>query len=198
MSTFADPSKAYLWLDGDAFRGKAGAELPEDVYAAKLEGFDAFGGIEAGFELTSEQSITKKKVFNYRQSAYKVARDPLDEGMKFRAVDNTKATVMTRMQGGKVTMKGKNGVIEKGIGEEFSLLVRLDDGADKTAFFCPRATLSAPATRAAMDGQNLDGWEFSVTFLEPCQEILPKVPEGLKEAVEKNRELEDEDSRLGV
>lgn len=182
MSTFADPNKAYLWLDGDAFRGKAGAELPADPFAEKLEDFDAFGGIEAGFELTSDQSVTKKKVFNYRTSAYKVARDPLDEGMKFRAVDNTKATVMTRMQGGKVTMKGKHGVLEKGIGEEFALLVRLDDGDDQTAFFCPRATLSAPATRAAMDGQNLDGWEFTVTFLEPCLEILPDVPEGMQEA----------------
>lgn len=181
VSQYADPNNAYIWLDGDAFRGEAGADMPADVWADTLPGFSPFGGIEAGIEVTSEQSVTKKRVWNYRQAAYKVARDPLDEGMKFRAVDNTEATVLTRAQGGKVTKDGDNYVLEKGIGEEFSLLVRLDDGTDKTGFYCKRATLSGPATRAAMDGQNLDGWEFTITFLEPVVELLPGLPEGMTE-----------------
>ncbi|MEJ6019876.1 hypothetical protein [Corynebacterium sp. H113] len=186
MSTYANPNNAYAWLDGDAFRGEAGATMPADIFAASLdaEGFDAYGGIEAGFELTSDQSVTKKKVFNYRQGAYKVMRDPLDEGFKFRAVDNTKATALTRAQGGKITKVGDRYQLEKGIGEEFSLIVRLDDGDDTTAFFSPRVTLSGPATRAQIDGQNIDGWEFTITALEPFVEILPALPVGMDEPVE--------------
>lgn len=181
MSQYANPENAYIWLDGDAFRGEAGADMPADVWAETLADFAAYGGIEAGIEVTSEQSVTKKRVWNYRTAAYKVAREPLDEGMKFRAVDNTEAVALTRAQGGKVTKVGDDYVLEKGIGEEFSLLVRLDDGTDKTAFFCSRATLSGPATRAALDGQNLDGWEFTITFLDPVVEILPGLPDGMAE-----------------
>ncbi|PFG27397.1 hypothetical protein [Corynebacterium renale] len=180
MSNYADPNKAYVWMDGDAFRGKAGAKLPTDPFAAKLADFDAFGGIEAGFEETADQSVDKKKVWNYRQSAYKVTRDPLESGIKFRAVDNSKATLLTRAQGGKITKLGENYGMERGLGEEFSLLVRLDDGEDKTAIFCERATLAGPPVRAALDGTNIDGWEFDVTFLAKPIEILPGLPEGIE------------------
>ena len=40
-------------------------------------------------------------------------------------------------------------------------------------------TLKAPATRAAIDGQNIDGWEFDVSFLSPMVEIIPALPEGV-------------------
>lgn len=180
MSKFANPEKAYAWIDGDAFRYPAGAKMPEDVYAETPQGGLPFGGVEAGFEITSEQSVTKKKVFNYRQAAYKVLRDALDQGMKFRAVDNSEATLLTRLQGGKVTKVGANHVVEIGNGEEFALLVRLNDGEDKTAFWCERVTLSGPATRAAIDGQSIDGWEFNITYLSPLQEVIPALPEGMK------------------
>lgn len=181
MSQYANPENAYIWLDGDAFRGAAGAEMPDDPFADTIADFAAYGGIEAGIESTTEQSVTKKHVWNYRKAAYKVARDPIDEGVKFRATDNSEATALTRAQGGKVIKKGDHYILEKGIGEEFSILLRLNDGTDKTAFFCSRATLSGPATRAAMDGQALDGWEFDVTFLEPPVEILPGLPDGMEE-----------------
>lgn len=181
MSKFANPDKAYVWLDGDAFRAPAGTQLPTDLYAADLpEEWLAFGGIEAGFEETSEQAVNKLNVFNYRQSAYKVGRDPLVSGMKFRAVDNSEATLKTRLQGGKVTKDGDNYIIEKGIGEEFALLVRLDDGDDKMAWYSPRVTLSGPATRAAIDGKSIDGFEFDITALEPFREVIPELPEGMK------------------
>lgn len=180
MSDFANPEKAYAWLDGDAFRFPAGSEMPEDVYADKFDDGLPYGGIEAGFELTTEQSVTKKKVFNYRKSAYKVLRDALDQGMKFRAVDNSEATLKTRLQGGTITKVGQNHVVEIGVGEEFALLVRLDDGEDKTAFWCERVTLSGPATRAAIDGQSIDGWEFNITYLSPLQEVIPALPGGMK------------------
>lgn len=183
MSDFANPEKAYAWIDGDAFRYQAGLPIPTDAYDAAPKDGMPFGGIEAGFELTSDQSVNKKMVFNYRQAAYKVLRQPLDEGMKFRAVDNSQATLLTRAQGGKITIKNGLPVLEKGDGEEFGLLVRLDDGNDKTAFYCSRCTLSAPATRAAIDGQTIDGWEFTITFLAPLQEILPGLPAEMTKTV---------------
>lgn len=180
MSTYADPNKAYVWLDGDAFRAPAGTELPADPFAAELDSaWKPFGGIEAGFELTSEQSVNKKTVWNYRKSAYKVTREPLTVGVKFRAVDNSEATMVTRAQGGKITKKGSLYIVEPGQGEEFALLIRLADGEAQTAFYYPLATLEGPATRAAIDGQNIDGWEFSVTALKGVQEIIPALPEGM-------------------
>lgn len=179
MSQYADSTKAYVWLDGDAFRGAAGAEMPTDPFADSLSGFDPYGGIEAGFELTTEQSVDRKTIFNKRDQTYRIIRSALQQGMKFRAVDNSKATLLTRAQGGKVTVKGAVNILQVGKGEEFSLLVRLDDGASKTAFFCERVTLAAPATRAAMDGQNIDGWEFDVAFLAPLLEVIPELPAGV-------------------
>lgn len=180
MSKFANPDKAYVWLDGDAFRAEAGTELPTDIYADDLKDWLPYGGVETGFEETSEQSVTKLNVFNYRNSAYKVGREPLVSGMKFRAVDNSEATLRTRAQGGTVTKVGDNYVIDKGIGEEFALLVRLDDGDDKMAWYSPRVTLSAPATRAQVDGKSIDGFEFDITALVPFREVIPALPDGMK------------------
>lgn len=178
--TTADPSKAYLWLTGDAYRAPADTKLPEgDLLAEKIKGWDAYGGIEAGFEQTSEQSVTEKQVFNYRKAPYKIARDPLKEGIKFRAVDNTKATLLTRAQGGKIIKQGEHYAIEKGVGEEFAIFIRVEDGTDAAFFYSPRVTLKAPATRAAIDGQNIDGWEFDVSFLAPMVEIIPALPDGV-------------------
>ena len=173
MSTYADPNKAFAWIDGDAFRAPAGTELPADPFTAELEGWDAFGGIEAGFTPSAEQTVNKKKVFNYRQAAYKVLRDPLDEGITFRAVDNSQATKLTRAQGGTITLKEGREHLVKGDGEDFALIVRLSDGDDSALFYWQKGTLSAPPTRAAIDGQSIDGWEFAYTGLVPVVEILP-------------------------
>ena len=179
MSKYANSQNAYVWLDGDAFRGEAGAEMPTDPFAETISNFDAFGGIEAGFEVTVEQSIDKKTIFNKRDVVYKIVRQAVQSGMKFRAVDNTKASLLTRAQGGKVTKKGELYTMTPGLGEEFSFLVTLNDGVDKMGFWCPRVTLAAPVTRAAIDGQNIDGWDFDISFLEPVVEILPKLPAGV-------------------
>lgn len=186
MSQNANPEKAHVWLDGDGYRGKAGMDRPSlaDVFATnrrEIEGMDAFGGIEAGFTPTAEQTVNQLRVWNYRRASYKVARDPLSEGMTFRAVDNSKATVLTRAQGGRVWVEDGHWMVEKGIGEEFAFLMVLDDGNEKTAFFSPRVTLSGPATRSGMDGQAIDGWEFPIVALEPFLEILPGQPYGMDE-----------------
>ncbi len=173
MSKHADPNKAYLWLDGDAYRGAAGMQKPADLTAADPANMLAFGGIEAGFNVTTEQTVNKKTVFNHRQSAYKVSRSPMDEGVTFRAVDDNEATRLTRAMGGQVTKVGERYELTKGDGEEFALLIQLNDGDDDMAIWCDRCTLSAPPTRAALDGENIDGWEFTVTFLSKPIEVLP-------------------------
>lgn len=174
MSKHADPNKAYIWLDGEAYRGAPDMEMPDDLSAPDPQGMLPYGGIEAGFNLTTEQSVTKKQVWNHRQSSYKVARGPLDEGATFRAVDDNEATRLTRAMGGKVTkLESGRYLLEKGDGEEFSLLLQLTDGEDDMAIWCPRVTLSTPPTRASLDGENIDGWEFTVTFLSKPVELLP-------------------------
>ena len=40
-------------------------------------------------------------------------------------------------------------------------------------------TLAAPAKRATLDDQNLDGWEFDNSFLEGYEEVLPELPAGI-------------------
>ncbi|MEJ6013289.1 hypothetical protein WG936_05490 [Corynebacterium sp. H127] len=178
MST-ANPELAYLWLTGDAFRGLAGMKMPEDPFAKTLDGMKHYGGIEAGFAQSATQKIDKKKVWNF-EAPYKVARDPLEEGMKFRAVDNTEATALTRAQGGTISKNAAGFyILEKGIGEEFSFLARFEDGDDQGAIWCERVTLGNPASRAQIDGQNIDGWEFDLVFLTKPKEILPALPDGM-------------------
>ncbi|WP_278721108.1 hypothetical protein [Corynebacterium matruchotii] len=179
MSDFADSKKAHVWLDGDAFRAPVGTAMPTDPFAATLTGWDAYGGIEAGIEVTAEQQVTKKKIWNKRNAIYKIIRDALESGMKYRAVDNSKAALLTRLQGGKITKKGDLYVAELGLGEEFAFFCRFDDGVSKMAFYCPRVTLASPAKRATLDDQNLDGWEFENSFLEGYEEILPELPAGI-------------------
>lgn len=174
MSDYADPNKANVWLDGDAFRFKKGTVLPEDVFAEDLgENFLPYGGIEAGFNMTSTQTTNKLKVWNYRSSSYKVTRDPLEEGVTFRAVDNSEATKLTRAMGGKITKIAGRDVLEKGDGEEFGLLIRLFDGDDSTAIWYPNGTVGAP-TRTNADGQGIDGWEFTYEATEKPKEFLPE------------------------
>lgn len=190
MSTNANPNAAHIWLDGDAYRGEAGMNLPADPFADKVEGMIPFGGIEAGFEPSDEQTVDMKEIFNYRIGAYKISRKPLKEGIKFRAVDQSEATTLTRMMGGKIKKVGDNYVLEKGNGEEFSLLVRLDDGDESMVLFSPRVTLKAPPTRTGLDGENIDGWEFDLAALDPFVEILPVLPAGMKAEGEETADTE--------
>lgn len=184
MSQHANPNQAHVWFTGDAFRGLAGMDRPsmEDIFGrGDIPNMDAFGGIEAGFAEAVEQTVNRHPVWNRRRGTYKVSRDPASETITFRAVDNNKATVLTRSQGGRVWVEDGHWLLEKGMGEEFSFLAVLDDGEASTAYWSDRVTLSGPATRAGLDGQGLDGWEFPVTALEPFQEILPAQPEGMEE-----------------
>jgi len=179
VSTYADPSKAYVWLDGDIFRAPAGTALPTDPFApAPVTGtapgvtWDAYGGVEAGFNVNPTQNVTTLPVWNRRRAPYKHIKSVLEERVTFRAVDYSKATVLTALQGGSITETTTgSGVFkwEPGDDEEFAALFRLSDDTGNAGFYCERVTLSTPPPRV-FGGETLDGFEFELLALS---EIVP-------------------------
>lgn len=179
MSTYADPNKAYVWQDGDAFRAPAGTAAPTDPFASTLVTgtlpgvtWDAFGGIEAGFEQNPSQDTKELPIWNYRQSSYKIARGPRSDRLKLKPVDYSKATVLTLLQGGEIITTGTapNEVHKWVIGdsEEFAILLRLEDEDDKQVLYCERATLFTPPPRS-LGGDKIDGFELELLALSPVQ-----------------------------
>lgn len=178
MSTYADPNKAYVWQDGDAFRAPAGTAAPTDPFASTLVTgsgpgvtWDAFGGIEAGFEQNPSQDTKELPIWNYRQSSYKIARGPRSDRLKLKPVDYSKATVLTLLQGGEIVEVGTDSGIFKwviGDSEEFAILLRLEDEDDKQVLYCERATLFTPPPRS-LGGDKIDGFELELLALSPVQ-----------------------------
>ncbi len=178
MSTYADPSKAFVWLDGDVFRAPAGTALPADPFAPTVVTgsapgvtWDAYGGIETGFEVNPSRDITNLNVWNRRGAPYKVIKGVLEENITFRASDYSKATVLTALQGGAITQVGATDVYkwEPGDDEDFALIFRLTDEDDAAGFYCDRVTLTTPPPRV-FGGETLDGFDFEVRALSP---IIP-------------------------
>ncbi|MCQ4148674.1 hypothetical protein [Rhodococcus qingshengii] len=176
MSTHADPNKAYVWQDGDAFRAPAGTGIPVDPFGVSVVTgtspgvtWDAFGGIEAGFEQNPSQDTKELPIWNYKKSAYKIARGPRSDRLKLKPVDYSKATVTTFLQGGEIieTATG-SGIFKYVIGdsEDFALLLRLEDEDDVQALYCERVTLFAPPPRS-LGGDKIDGFELELLALAP-------------------------------
>ncbi|GAC59343.1 hypothetical protein [Gordonia sihwensis] len=183
MSTTPDNSKAYVWQDGDAYRAPAGTALPEDPWAHPLVTgtspgvtWDAFGGIQAGFNLEPNQDIKKHTIFNKRDSTYALSRGPREDTTKFRAVDYSKAAVLTSLLGGEIVQVGTSEVYKwvGGNAEEFALIWTLADpsnaSTDRVGFYTEKATLSSPPPRT-FAGEDLDGWEFEILALSPLVPI---------------------------
>lgn len=180
MSTYANPDKATVYLDGDAFRAPAGTGLPTDVFAGSLVTgtapgvtWDAYGGVEKGLDIAPEQDVKKHYVFNKRDSAYAVTTGPRSDTFKFRAVDRSKATFLTFLAGGTVTEVGSGSGVyeyERGEGEEFAFVWRATDVTAKTGFYCPRVRLATPPPRS-FTGEQLDGWEFELLALAKVREF---------------------------
>lgn len=170
MSTYADSAKAALWLDGDAFRGAANASTPVDPFATSLTGFDAFGGISAGFVITPSQTITDLDIWNNESGApYRTSKKPPTFEIKFRPVDVSKATALTLLQGGSIAeTSGGSGIWKwtTGSGEEFSLMLRVIDGTKKKAYYIPRCELGAPPEES-MNDDALEGWDIVIKPLAP-------------------------------
>lgn len=187
MSQYADPSASFLWLDCDAFRGEAGMARPDLTGLEKedftVEGMDAFGGMETGFNVTSEGAATPKQVMNHRSSPYKVGRAPRVDTIAFKNPDVSKAYIDTITEGGRI-LEFPDGTtqIERGIAEEFSLLLVMRDGTDAGAYWTDRATLSTPPTEGAVDGDTLAGSDFSIIALTPLRKIYGKRPASLTDA----------------
>lgn len=184
MSTHASPETAFLWMDCDAFRALAGTPRP-DLTGMELEdfapdGFDAFGGMETGFAISSEGAATPKQVMNHRTSPYKVARAPRVDTVTFRGVDTSKAYLDTITQGGEI-LEYPDGTIEvkPGIAEEFALLLVVRDGTEAGAYWSDRVTLSTPPAEGAVDGDTLAGSEFSIIPLSPLRKIYGSRPAAL-------------------
>ncbi|MDF3308712.1 hypothetical protein P3H15_27215 [Rhodococcus sp. T2V] len=194
MSNFANPQDAYAWLDGDAFRGTAGAGIPTNVFtltgttlpltpavtgppAIPAVTWPAFGGVEAGIQKTPSQNVTKLHAANYRKAPYKVIREPLDDTFKFRALDYSKASVLTALQGGSIEEVGTGtGIYEWVIeeAEEFAFLWVSKQASDGVAFYCERVTLGAPVPSTVADGKSIDGFDFEIINLAPVRRLRTK------------------------
>ena len=170
MSTFIDPSKSRLWLDGDAFRAASGTALPSDIFAASLPGWSAFGGIKAGFNITTDRQVTDIDVWNNRTgSPYRRRKDSPAVTIAFRAVDYSPATVLTLLRGGSVTAAAGGFEMVEGEDETFGLIIRVVDGTDKKAYFVAKGELlTIPTESPGSADDDVDGFDFEIGPLAPA------------------------------
>ena len=171
MSDFANPDLARLWLDGDAFRAAAGTELPPDIFADTLTGWDAFGGIKAGFQLTTDQDINEVDIWNNKSGApYKRIKQPPKPTIALRPVDYSKATVLTLLRGGSVAeTEVASGIWEliEGDTEEFALILRVVDGTHKKGYYIAKAELTnVPEENMGAD-DDVEGFDLEIGPLAP-------------------------------
>lgn len=174
MSDFADPSKAFLPLDGDAFRAPAGTAVPADIFAASLSGWDAYGGIKAGFVVETAQQNTKLTIFNAK-GTYRNKKGQEEPQLRFRPVDQSKATALTNLRGGSVTAAAGGFKHTSGDGESFAVIIRVQDGDEWIAYYAEKAELDAIPTET-LDGEDLVGYDYV---------LVPLVPDGGGEALER-------------
>jgi hypothetical protein len=171
VSDYADPSKARLWLDGDAFRAPALTTLPTDIFADTLTGWDAFGGIKAGFTVTTDRDIADVDVWNNTSgSPYKRRKQPPKPTIALRPVDYSKATVLTLLRGGSVTETATASGIWEMIDaddEEFALILRVVDGDHKKAYYIARGELTNIPEETMGADDDVEGWDLEIGPLAP-------------------------------
>jgi hypothetical protein len=167
MSNFADPSKAALWLDGDAFRAPSGTAVPADIFASSLTGWEAFGGIQAGFVIQRPRETEKLTIWN-ADGTYRQKKGQEEPVIQMRPVDLSKAVALTLLTGGSIS--AANGGYEwlEGDEEQFALIVRVVDGTKKKAYYAEKGELNNRPEETLNDEQ-LAGWDM---------EIAPLVPDG--------------------
>lgn len=171
MSNFANPSKAFLPLDGDAFRAAENTSLPADIFAATLTGWDAFGGIKAGFEVETTEETEKLKVWN-KTGTYRLKRGDQESFIRFRAVDNSKATTLTLLRGGSVSAAAGGFEHIRGTSEQFSIIIRMQDGNEWVAYYGKSVEVDTIPVETA-DGQDLLGYDFVIVPLVPDDGSIP-------------------------
>lgn len=104
MSSNANPAESRLWVDGDGFRAATGTALPTDasIFGESPAGFDAFGGIQAGFTVTKESTPQDLTIWNGGDGPYRSRKGNVVTTIAIRAVDMSKASVLTVLQGGSI------------------------------------------------------------------------------------------------
>ena len=171
MSSKIDSSKARLWLDGDAWRAPAGTPLPTNIFAENIPGWDAFGGIKAGFNIETEREREPLDVWNNRTgAAYRYKNQPPQPTIALRPTDNSVATALTLLNGGTITETSPgSGMFEwiEGDDREFAVILVVRDGDDQKAYYVERGELANIPTEA-MDGEDLEGWDMEVSPLAPA------------------------------
>lgn len=171
MSTYADPSKAFLPLDGDAFRAPAGTPVPADIFAASLAGWDAYGGIKAGFEVEETQENTPLRIWN-RKGIYRLKKGDEEGQIRFRPVDQSKATVLTNLRGGSITPGAGGFEHIRGDEEQFAVIIRVQDGDEWIAYYAEKAEMDSIPVET-MDGEDLLGYDLALVPLVPDSGGLP-------------------------
>ena len=171
MSNYTDATKARLWEDGDGFRAPVGTPLPEDIFADTLTGWDAFGGIKAGFSVAHNQEGNDKlNIWNDKSgAAYRQKKGTVSPTIAIRPVDYSKATVATVLRGGTVSEIGEDSnVFElvEGDGEDFALILRLYDGTANKAYYVARANLDTRPEETLND-EDIEGWDLVIAPLSP-------------------------------
>ncbi|APU20949.1 hypothetical protein [Actinoalloteichus sp. GBA129-24] len=165
MSQYADPALTRVWLDGDAFRAPAGTALPDDIFAEALDGWDAFGGIKAGFEVERTTEVTRHTIWNSR-GTYRQTRGNEEPVIRLRPVDFSIATAMTLLTGG-TTEEGAGGFEwVEGDDERFALILRVVDGDTAKAYYVENGELANRPTEA-LNADDVQGWDLEITPLVP-------------------------------
>jgi hypothetical protein len=185
VSTYADPTQATVWFDGDAFRGPANGADPADPFAsAPVSGvttLSAFGAIKAGFAITPNSNSKDYDAWNNRSGATFLVVDGNTKTLiKFRASQMSKATILTKLRGGTIAETSAGNGIWKhtaGASEELALLLQLkgSDGVKKESFWIPRCKLSQQPEEVLDDG-DLAGYAFEIEALAPTsggQAVVP-------------------------
>jgi hypothetical protein len=171
MSTYADATKAHLWLDGDIFRAAADTALPADIFASTLTGWSALGGIKAGFSLETSRDVTTVDIWNNTSGGpYKRLKKPPVPLFKFRAVDYSAATTLLLLAGGTATETGVgSGIWELEPGDEdtFAMILRVYDGDDSKAYYCKLAEVTNIPTEEMGSTDDVEGFDFEVGPLAP-------------------------------
>jgi len=162
MSNYANSDLARVWEDGDAFRAPTGTAIPANIFAASLSGWEAFGGIRAGFKVTKDQQIDDLDVWNNKSGApYKRKKQPVKPTIAFEPVDMSKATALTILRGGSIVAASGGFELIEGDDEDFALILRLYDGTDKKAYYVEKGELSS-LPEATMDGEDIEGFPFEI------------------------------------
>lgn len=169
MSTYVDPSKVRLWLDGDAFRAPLGTALPSNIFATSLPApWTAFGLIKAGFTVTTAQTVTPLTGWNNTSGgAVRLKKDPPQPSIKLRPEQYSVATCLTLLRGGSVVDLGSSNFEHvAGDEEQFEVILRVIDGTNRKGYYMAKGELGT-IPEEVMDGQDLEGWDLEYTPLVP-------------------------------